>query len=116
MKTIVAIVLTALLAFVVGLFTQFPWWLFVVPSFIVALAIQQTPGKSFLSGFLGLFLLWVALAVLKDTANEHLLSTKVAQILPLAGSYIMLILVTGLVGGLVSGFAALTASYLRKAK
>ncbi|MFX7140750.1 hypothetical protein ABTH88_22720, partial [Acinetobacter baumannii] len=44
---------------------------------------------------------------------EHLLSTKVASLLPLGGSWIVLLLVTGLVGGLVSGLAALTASFLR---
>lgn len=113
MKTIASIVLTALLAFVFGLFTQLPWWCFAISSFIVALAIQQAPLKSFLSGFASVWILWVALALFKDIANQHILSTKVAQILPLGGSYLVLILVTGFVGGLVSGFAALTASYIR---
>jgi hypothetical protein len=49
----------------------------------------------------------------KDVANAHLLSSKVAQILPLGGSYVVLILVTALVGGLLGGFAALTGAYLR---
>ena len=66
------------------------------------------------SGFLGLFLLWIVLAFIKDAANEHILSTKVALILPLGGSYMMLILVTGLIGGLISGFAALTGSFVKK--
>ncbi|TAG12064.1 MAG: hypothetical protein EAZ35_00490 [Sphingobacteriia bacterium] len=116
MKLLASIILTALLAFVFGLFTQLPWWCFVISSFVVALAIQQSPGKSFLSGFAGLWILWVALALLKDTPNQHILSTKVAQILPLGGSSMVLILVTGIVGGLVSGLAALTASFIIKVK
>ena len=114
MKFIVSILLTALLAFVAGLFTQFPWWIFAISSFVVSAVIPQSPGKSFLSGFLGLFLLWVIMAIIKDAANDHILSTKVSQILPLGGSYIMLILITGIVGGLISGFAALTGAYLKK--
>ena len=63
-----------------------------------------------------MFLLWAIMALLKDAANEHILATKVAGILPLGGSYLVLILVTGVVGGLVSGLAALTGSYVRHSK
>ncbi len=114
MKQITAIVLTAFLAFVAGIYSNLPWWSFAITSLIVSVAIHQKPGKAFLSGFLGLFGLWAVMALLKDIPNDHILSTKVAQILPLGGSYIVLILVTGIVGGLVSGLAALTGSYLRK--
>ncbi len=116
MKLVASIILTALLAFVFGLFTQLPWWCFVISSFVVALAIQQSPSKSFLGGFAGLLVLWIGLALYKDIANQHLLSTKVAQILPLGGSYMLLVLVTGIVGGLVSGLAALSASFVFRAK
>lgn len=114
MKIIVAIVLTAFLAYVVGIYSTLPWWLFAVTSFLVALAVNQKPGKSFLAGFLGLFLLWAVLAFMKDAANDHLLSAKVAQLILKSNSSIAIILVTGVVGGLVSGLAALTGSYLRK--
>lgn len=116
MKITAAIILTAFLAFVAGLYTSLPWWTFAVTSLIVAVAVHQKGGRAFLSGFLGLFLLWGGLAFWKDMQNEHLLAGKVAQILPLGGSYIVLILVTGVVGGLVSGFAALTGSYMRRTK
>lgn len=114
MKFIVSVILTAFLAFVTGLYGDLPWWLFAVTSLIVGVAVPQKPGKAFLSGFLALFLLWVLLASMKDMANHHLLSVKVAKVLPLGGSYIALILVTGIVGGLVSGLAALTGSYARR--
>lgn len=116
MKLFSAIALTAFLAFVTGLYTTLPWWSFAVTSLLVAVAVHQRPGRAFLSGFLGLFLLWAGLALWKDLANEHILSTKVAQVLPLGGSYIVLILVTGIIGGLVSGFAGLTGSFMRRSK
>ncbi len=114
MKITVAIILTAFLAYVTGLYSTLPWWSFAITSLLVSVAIHQKPGKAFLSGFLGLFLLWAVLAFLKDSANEHVLSAKVAQLLLKSSSSIAIILLTGMIGGLVSGFAALTGSYLRK--
>lgn len=114
MKFLSAVILTALLAFAAGLYGVMPWWSFAITSLIVAMAVHQKAGKAFLSGFIGLFLLWSVLAFLKDSANDHLLATKVAQILPLGGSYVVLIVVTGVIGGLVAGLAALTGSYLRQ--
>ena len=114
MKTITSILLTALLAFAIGLF-EFPWWSFAITTVAVFTAIPQHTGKSFLAGFVSIFILWLILALKIDFANEHLLSQKVASILPLKGNYALLILVTAIVGGLVAGFSAITGSLLRKA-
>lgn len=116
MKFLVATALTSLLSFAIGLFTFLPWYSFVICAFIVALAIHQKPFKAFTAGFVAVFILWVILVVLIDNANEHILSTKVANILPLGGNYMMLIIVTGFVGGLLAGMGALTGSFLRKIK
>lgn len=113
MKFIIALLLSALLAFAESLF--FSWWSIAVACLLVAVFIHQKPWKAFLSAFLGLFLLWGILALIIDINNEHLLSAKIASLLPLGGSSILLVLVTALVGGLVGGFAGLTGSYLRKA-
>jgi hypothetical protein len=116
MKFVTAFFLTGFLAYVIGLFTNLPWWSFVFTSFIVAMAVHQKPGKAFLSGFIGLFLLWGLLAILKDNPNEHILSSKVAKLLPLGGSYILLLFLTAFIGGLVSGLAATSGSTFRKSK
>jgi hypothetical protein len=111
MKFLVAIVLTALLAFISGLFL--PWWGIAITSLLVAAIIHQKGGKAFLSGFLGVFLLWAGLAWWIDMQNNGVLSKKIAAVLPLGGNSIVLILVTGLIGGLVAGLAAMSGSYLR---
>ncbi len=113
MKFITAIILTALTGFIAGLVSFSPWWGFAVTSLLVAILVHQKAGKAFLSGFLGLFLLWAGLAWWIDMKNNGILSGKIAGILPLGGNSILLILVTGLTGGLVAGFAAMTGSYLR---
>ena len=111
MKLLVATVLTALLAFVGGLY--FSWWIIAVTAFISVLLIPMRGGKAFLAGFLGIFILWALLAWWIDVKNNGVLATKVAQIFPLGGSSFLLILVAALVGGLVGGMAALCGSYLR---
>ena len=104
----------ALLAFISGLFL--PWWGIAITSLLVAVVVPQKAGKAFLSGLLGVFILWAGLAWWIDMKNQGLLSKKIASILPLGGSAILLILVTAIVGGLVGGFSAMSGSYLRSSK
>jgi hypothetical protein len=111
MKFITAIILTALLGYAAPLY--FAWWSFAITSFIAAIAVHQNPAKAFLTGFIGLSLLWGFHASIIDNANDHILSQKVANILPLNGSSISLIWITAITGGLVSGFAALTGSFAK---
>lgn len=112
MKFIVVVLLTALLGFAAPLY--FTWWSFAVTSFIIALFVHQKAWAAFIATFLGLFLLWLIMAMIIDSNNNHLLSQKIAMLLPLNGSSTLLILITALIGGLVSGFAGLSGSLARK--
>lgn len=116
MKFITTLLLSALLAYAIGMYSNLPWWSFVFTNIIVALAIPQKPWMSFTAGALSIGLLWAVLALLVDQSNHHILSTKVANILPLKGSNSILILLTSIVGAIVGGFASLTGSYARKSK
>lgn len=114
MKFIVAALLTALLAFIGGLF--FDWWILAVAALLVAALVHQRAGKAFLAGFTGGFLLWGLLSFWIDSKNDGILSVKIAQLFYLGNSSGLLILVTALIAGLVGGMAALSGSYLRSAK
>jgi hypothetical protein len=114
-KIPVTILLSAIACFAIGIYGALPWWSFVVTNFIIALAIPQKPLVSFLTGALGVGAIWAGLATGIDMANNHLLSSKVAQILPLNGSYVLLIVITAFIGFILGGMASLTAAYLRKA-
>jgi len=114
MKFIVATILTSLLAFAAGLYL--PWWSIAIAAFIVSALIHQKPWKSMLSGALGLFLLWVLLAIWIDSKNQGILSARISELLPLGGSAFLLILITAFVGALVAGLAALSGAYLKKLK
>jgi hypothetical protein len=114
MKFIASVLLTALLSFVMCLYTD--WWAIAVAAFTVAILIHQKPVRSFLTGFIALFLLWGGLSWWIDMKNEHVLATKIAALLPFGGSIFLMILVTALLGALVAGFAALAGSYAREKK
>ena len=111
MKFLATTILIVLLSFIAGLYL--PWWSIAIIAFLVSLLVPQSIGKSFLAGFLGIFLLWGLLAMWIDIKNESVLSNKIAQLFPIGGSSIVLILITAFVGALVAGFAAMSGSSLR---
>ena len=113
MRLATKIFLIAVLAYVLALFL--PWWSIAIAAFVVEVVMGAPKGKAFLAGFFGIFLLWSVVAFMIDSANEHILSTKMAAILPLGGSAIAIILVTAIVGGLLGGLAAASGVELKKA-
>jgi hypothetical protein len=113
-KFLVNTILIALLSFVGGLF--FPNWIIAPIAFVVSLLIPLRPPLAFLSGFAALFLLWGGLALAANLANKGILATRIAWLLPLNGSPYALILVTALIGALVGGGGALTASFLKNTR
>jgi len=114
MKFIISLLLTALLSFAACLYL--PWWSIAIAAFVVAALIPQQPGKSFITGFIALFLLWGGLSFWISNNNEHLLVRKVSMVLLKMDNPWVLIFATALIGALVAGFAALSGSFLRKSK
>ena len=89
-----------------------PWWMLAVVSFIIAFVVYLAPGKAFWSGFVGIALLWLICILIKDIANEHVLSIKMAKLFSLP-DYWLFILVNIIVGGLVGGLASWSGAVLR---
>lgn len=107
-----ALLFTAFPACILQLFL--PWWVIAPVAFVVAYFVPQKPLAAFGAGFFAIFLLWVGYAFILSTSNDNLLAGKVAELLmALTGNSIVgLYLLTGTVGGLVSGLAALTGSFI----
>jgi uncharacterized membrane protein len=108
MKFFVSILLVALLSFTFCLYL--PWWSIAIAAFIVTAFIEQKPAFGFLTGFTALFLLWTIMAFAISTSNHHLLARRMAPLIIKSNSALLLAIVTGLTGGLVAGFGALTGS------
>ena len=112
MKFIVSLILMAVLSFAACLYL--PWWSIAIVCFLVTALIPQRPGIAFLCGFLSLFILWAGLSFWISNNNAHVLAHKISVVILKKDDPNLLILVTGLIGAIVGGFAALTGSLLRK--
>ncbi len=114
MKFIVSLFIIALLSFAACLY--FPWWSIAIVGFLVAVVIPQNQGKSFLTGFLALFLLWGGLSFWISNNNDQILAHKISLLFLKVDSPNLLIFATALIGGVVAGFASLTGSFIKKKK
>lgn len=114
MKFTISLILIIFLSFAACLYL--PWWSIAFAAFIVSVLIPQRPGRAFLTGFLALLLLWSGLSWWISNGNDHILAHKISVLILKMDSPYLLIFATGLIGGLVAGFAALAGSYIRKTK
>jgi len=85
-----------------------------VIAFVAALWIGKKPGWALLAGFGGVFIAWIILALIKSLPNDNILASRVATLFQLP-NWILLLLVTGFIGGVVGGLAALSGALVKKA-
>lgn len=103
MRFLVQVILTSFLSYMLQQFIA-PW--IVVPvAMFVALMTQDNASAAFLGGFAAISLLWMVKATIIDVYTNSILSVKVAAVLGFRSS-IMLILLTGLIGGVLGGLGA----------
>lgn len=110
MKFLTQLFLIALFAYLAEL--VFPWWTVALCGFVVAALIPSGGPKAFLSGFLGVGLLWLGGALYFSIRTDYILTDKVAELMQL-GSPFVLIIISALIGGLCGGLGALSGSQLR---
>ncbi len=110
MKILFKIILTVALAYLLQYF--FPWWTAVLAAFIIALLIKSSLINDFLSGFLGVGLLWGVMAWVIDMQTNSMLTSKIAMLFSLDNPT-YLILITGLVGGIAGGLGALSGNQIK---
>ncbi|HEY9195297.1 MAG TPA: hypothetical protein VIM77_03505 [Mucilaginibacter sp.] len=101
-----------ILSFASGYFL--PWWVVAIAAFLAAIFTGKTSGQAFTSGFGAVFIVWIVLALFKSVPNDHILATRIAKLFFLPSWWFILV-ITGLIGGLVGGFAALSGWLLKKA-
>lgn len=111
MRVLISILLIALLS--VFAEEHWAWWSITIVAFALPLLLNLKPAAAFLAGFAGVGLFWAVTAIVKDNANHHILSQKMAALFHLP-NYILFVLVTVLIGSLVGGLSGLTGSYVRR--
>ena len=110
MKFVIKIGFTAIVAFLLQWYM--PWWSVALAGFLISVILSSGGTTSFFSGFIGVGMVWFAQAFYTDYTTGSILTEKVAEILFLPNSF-LLVIVTALIGGLAGGMGALTGSYLR---
>jgi hypothetical protein len=85
----------------------FPWWSLIFPALFIGFVWAKSGVEAFLSGFIGIGLLWLGMALYIDITTSSMLSQKIAALFP-GKSIWLLRSITVLVGGLTGGFASLT--------
>lgn len=108
-------IFTLLLILIVATILQFylPWWIIAIVAFAANLIWQQKAVAAFFTGFLGIGLTWISYAIWIDWHSNAVLSKKIATLLNLPSSW-LLVLITLVMSGLVGGFSALTGNLFRK--
>ncbi len=114
MRFILSLLLTAVTGYIFGIFLD--WWSVALAAFLIALLYPQSPGKALISGFLAVFLLWGILATIMDARNDHILATRMANLILKSSSPGTMVVITAVLGGIVGALSALSASVLRYRK
>lgn len=111
MKILLQLILVAVLGYLLAFFL--PWWNVAIAGFLGSVILRKSYLASFLGSFLGIFLLWFGAAMLIAYSTGSPLPDRVAGLLSPSLSGTGLAIVSGLVGGLVAGIAAIAGRALR---
>ncbi|WP_158828322.1 hypothetical protein [Mucilaginibacter lacusdianchii] len=108
MPFILILVLTALAGIM-----HLAWWTVAIIAFVVAFVSAKRAGQSIWSGFGGVSIGWIIVALMKSLPNDNLLATRVAALFHLP-HWTLLLIIMGLIGGLVGGFAAYSGLLVKR--
>ena len=97
-------IVTIILALLLSLFL--PWWSVMLAGFISGLLISLKKASVFFIPFLAILLFWSIYAFIIGNGNNFILAKRIAILLPLGGNPYVLILVSGLIGGIAAGVSA----------
>lgn len=103
-KNIINFFATILLAFFLSL--VLPWWSVMTAALATSLFIPLKKTAVFFVPFLAILVFWGGYSFILSSGNDYTLAKRIAVLLPLGGNPYVLMLVTGIVGGLAAGIAA----------
>lgn len=111
MKSLLFIISILIIGFIGQQFL--PWWSIALIAGILSFIFSLRVGISFWVGFLAVALLWGGYAGYLSVLNEGILATRMGKVFGgMNGT--LLIIVTGVLGGIFGGLGALTGSLGRQ--
>ena len=103
-------IVTIVLALLLSLFL--PWWSVMIAALATALFMPLKKTAVFFVPFIAILLFWAVYSFILSSGNDYTLAKRIAVLLPLGGNAYLLMLVTGVVGGLAAGIAAVFGKQL----
>lgn len=89
-----------------------PWWTTMIFAFLTIFMLPLKKVSAFLATGIGNGLCWIGIAAMKDFENGHLLSKKVAELMNFP-SFLLLLLISGIIGFVTGGLGGFAAANLR---
>ena len=111
-KTLVNLIFTVVLAWLFSALSM-DWWSAMLAAALAAYIIPLKGFKVFIMPFLGVFLYWSICAYLISSANDFILAKQIGVLFSLGENPYAVVLISGLIGGLAAGIAALFGRQLR---
>ena len=91
-----------------------PWWIIIIVAFVTCGLIGKTGKIALWSPFFAILLLWTGMALFKSVPNEHLLASRIAEMLSVKVWWMVLAL-TAILGAFVAGVSGFCGYHFRKA-
>ena len=111
-KTLVNLIITVVLAWIFSALGM-DWWSVMLAASVAAYIIPLKGFKVFLMPFLGILLFWGLSAYLLSSTNDFILAKQIGVLFSLGESPYLVILITGIIGGLAAGIAGIFVKQLR---
>ncbi|WP_111683596.1 hypothetical protein [Winogradskyella tangerina] len=109
-KNITNFTATIILAVILSLFL--PWWSVMTAALATSLFIPLKKTAVFFVPFLAILVFWAGHSFVLSSANDFILAKQISQLLKIGGNPYLLILITGVIGGLAAGIAAIFGKQL----
>ena len=106
--------LIAVISLILQLFL--PWWIIAPLAFGLAFWKAKSGKNAFASAFFAIFVVWIVAGLIHTIPNENILANRVGTMLNFpytSMNWILVLLLTGIIGGLASGFSALAGFFAK---
>lgn len=112
MNFLLRIVVIALLSSVAQIY--FPWWSIILVALVVEMILGKGDSTKFFAGFYGIAIPWMVYAGYLDHANASILSDRVLQMFSLPPFGFVLVIITGLIGGIIGGVSSVVGGWIKQ--
>ncbi len=97
--------LTIIITWIASMFL--PWWSVMVAGVLSGAIVRLQKASTFIVPFLAIAVFWMVQAWILSSTNDFILASKISVLLGIGENPILLILITGIIGGIAAGVSGL---------